>query len=69
MTEELKAMDDWCIKRLNHLRAPMEYHVMKGRSVDDPEYRRQLGQGQAYLAMRSFIHGCLSPSLKDQDNG
>ena len=65
MGDELKAMDDWCVKRVARLRDPMESHVMKGRSLDDPEYRRQLGQSQAYHAMRSFIHGCLrAPSSK-----
>lgn len=53
----LREMDDWCIKRCAKLREKMDPHIMAGGSLDDPQYRCQLGEHRAYMAMRSYIHG------------
>ena len=52
-----QVMDDWCLERARRLRERANPHVEKGGSLDDPEFRRLFGQHQAFLAMRSFIHG------------
>jgi hypothetical protein len=53
--EVFAAMDDWCRKRLASLTAHTTPMIMGGMDLDDPEYRRLLGQHQAYHHMRSFI--------------
>jgi len=58
--EAWHAMDDWCRKRSADLLQTMEPYIMGGGSTDDAQYRQQLGQSQAYAAMRSFIHGALT---------
>ena len=59
MTDEWKAMDEWCAKHLAKLSQPMADHVMQGIGLNDPQYRRWLGEHIAFSRMRSFIHGAL----------
>lgn len=50
-------MDEWCVKQGEKLRSLTDPHVLAGRDLNDPEFRRLLGQSQALGRMRSFIHG------------
>jgi hypothetical protein len=50
-------MDDWCAAQSEKLLARTSPHIRKGRNLNDPEFRRLLGQSQALHRMRSFIHG------------
>lgn len=56
-SEALTEMDAWCVKRIAALSEQMGPHIMAGGSLTDPQYRFQLGEHRAYMAMRSFIHG------------
>lgn len=67
MPEAWKAMDDWCRKQMQALKARSEPHVMSGGDLNDPEYRRLLGQHQAFSRMRSFIHGSTQPHTGGDD--
>lgn len=51
------AMDEWCQRQCEKLGLPMTEHIMDGGSLNLPNYRQQLGQHQAFMRMRSFIHG------------
>lgn len=51
------AMDAWCVRQGERVAAKMEPHVMAGGSLDDRQFRRWLGESNALLRMRSFIHG------------
>lgn len=50
-------MDDWCRAQCQKLLGQTNPHILKGRDLNDREFRRLLGQSQAFLKMRSFIHG------------
>lgn len=52
-------LDVWCKRRASLLSGEMHKHIMAGRSLEDPRYRTLLGRHQAYMAMRSYIHGSL----------
>lgn len=52
-----QAMDDWCREQSKKLLAQTNPHILKGSDLNDREFRRLLGQSQAFLRMRSFIHG------------
>lgn len=54
---ELAELDAWLKKQCSRLKARMHPHILKGRSLDDPAYRTDLGQHQAFMRMRSYIHG------------
>ena len=71
MSDFLSAMDEWCKARSARLSEKAAKHVMSGRRIDDPEYRVMLGGHRAYLAMRSFIHGCRAhdPQPPEPHNG
>lgn len=51
------ALDDWCKARLDRLTEQASQHIMRGKSLNAPNYRTLLGEHRAYMAMRSFIHG------------
>ena len=59
MHQLLSDIDDWCVKRQAALRKQMDPYIMGGGNLDDPQYRVQLGEHRAYMAMRSYIHGTL----------
>lgn len=64
MTDDLKALDQWCSRRLNVLNERSASHIRAGRSVTAPDYRFLLGEHRAYMAVRSYIHGSRA-SLKE----
>lgn len=53
----LDSLDRWCVKQMACLSAEMQPYLMAGGSTEDPQYRQQLGQHQAFMRMRSFISG------------
>jgi hypothetical protein len=57
VSDPWQIMDDWCAQQSKKLLARTNPHVLKGRDLNDPEFRRLLGQSQALGRMRSFIHG------------
>lgn len=59
-------IDDWCKNRCDKLREKMDPYIMDGGDLDAAEYRRQLGQHQAYMAMRSYLHGAVRALLKGE---
>lgn len=54
---DVAALDEWCAERIEKLLTGMETYIMSGGKPNNPNYRQQLGQHQAYSAMRSFISG------------
>lgn len=58
----LSIMDEWCVKKLEQLSPVLHKHVLAGRDLNSPHYRRMLGEADAYMKMRSFIHGCRAPA-------
>ena len=62
-------MDAWCRKRIAQMTPEQERHVMSGGSLDDPRYRTLLGRHQAYMAMRSYIHGSRRQHLIEKGEG
>lgn len=50
--------DGWCAKKLGQISPILHKHVLAGRDLNSPHYRRLLGEADAYMKMRSFIHGC-----------
>ena len=63
--DALTVMDDWCRKQMAALSERTTPMVMNGVDLDSPEYRRLLGQHQAFHKMRSFIHGCRAHTPKE----
>lgn len=63
-----QVIDDWCKKQCDRLSAVMEPHIMRGGSLRDPHYRWQLGQHQALMRVRSFIHGSRFPTPAPLDS-
>ncbi len=57
MDEAWDEMDNWCAERAAKISAKAGQHVMDGGKLTAPKYRTMLGKHQAYMAMRSFIHG------------
>jgi hypothetical protein len=53
--QERAAVVAWAVKRSNRLRDEMADYIMKGGDIETPEYRSQLGEGRAYMALRSFL--------------
>lgn len=54
---DLAQLDKWLRKQCDALTLPMGWHIMAGRSLEDPQYRLQLGQHQAYMRVRSYLSG------------
>ena len=50
--------DGWCAKKLGQISPILHKHVWAGKDLNSPHYRRLLGEADAYMKMRSFIHGC-----------
>ena len=48
-------LDAWCLDRAEDAQRDCSDLVKRGATLLDPEYRRLLGQYQAYQAVRSFI--------------
>jgi hypothetical protein len=59
LREGLIAVSDWCGKRATALNEKCGRHVMAGHSTNLPWFRKFGGEHQAYMAVRSFIHGAL----------
>jgi hypothetical protein len=57
-------LDRWCVRQNDELSQAMNPYIMAGGSIDDPQYRQQLGQHQAFMRMRSYIHGALRAHLQ-----
>ncbi len=55
MSEPWEAMDEWCRSKLASLSLQSAPYVPD--RLEHPEFRRLLGQHQAFMRMRSFIHG------------
>lgn len=69
MSDDLAAIEAWCIKRCAKLREQMDPYIMAGGNLDDPQYRFQLGEHRGYMAMRSFIHGTRNRPTGDPKHG
>lgn len=67
--EGWQTMDDWCVKRMEGLSEQMNPYIMAGGSLEDPQYRAQLGEHRGYMAMRSFIHGHRNQTNGDPQHG
>lgn len=65
--EQLRAriaeLDDWAKTRAELSSEQCAAMLRRGYSLGHPDYRRMLGQNQAYMAMRSYIHGSLRQHL------
>ena len=59
----LAVMDEWIVNRQAKLRKGMDTYLLSGGDLNGPAYRQQLGQHQAFMAMRSYIHGSLRAIL------
>lgn len=54
---DLQAVEEWCAKQCAKLSDEASAHIMSGGDMNDPTYRSMLGQSQAFMRVRSFIHG------------
>lgn len=54
--DALEAADAWCMERLRRLQSRCEPYLEQ-MVLEDPEYRRLLGQHQAFMEMRSYLSG------------
>lgn len=54
-------MDDWCKNQAAQITSFSEHYIMDGGDLDAPDYRLRLGRHQAFMQMRSFIHGATKP--------
>lgn len=50
-------MDAWCTSAAKSLTDATSKMLLDGCGLDDAEYRRLFGQHQAFMQMRSYIHG------------
>lgn len=50
-------MDAWLVRQNEPVKDRVCELIYQGVSVNDPEVRNLVGQGQAIARMRSYIHG------------
>lgn len=63
----LEEADQWCVQRLLNLQLQSAPYV-EIMALEHPEYRRLLGQHQAFMQMRSYISGSRK-ALRAQEAG